>query len=540
MVKSNRALSLAGLAASAIAALLCSCASLAGGDVTETGNARISGSIVDTLGFGVQNVRVQLLPVAYDPVRDGAPSDSFAAITDESGGFILRTQSSGIYNVEGINPANGDRALISNISVVGRNTVFAPTATIQRPGAIKVFLPSQSLPATGYAYLPGTTRSGRVAGSVSIIDSVPAGYFTALHYVNQTDTSRNRIIKTNFTVIPGSIALITDNQAWGFSRNFFINTTLSGAAVSGTVTNFPLLIRLNAANFPFDQAKSDGGDLRFAKSNGAPLSYEIERWDANTRQADIWVGIDTVFGNDSARSVTMYWGNPAAANESNGGAVFDTSNGFEGVWHLNRKCDDVTNVRNNGTSYGTTDTTGIIGDCKKFDGSDSIKIAGLLGTPTSVTLSAWAQLDTIPGGRYGGDVLSIGDAVLMRMDYSILALGTCGAIHPYGDSVYYNVSTGRFLKQTGWHLITFTVDQNNHSQTFYIDGSAVRTRDSVVSIDYSKVGQNTFIGTHGNGSAEYNFSGRIDEVRTYRKSISADYVKLSFMNQKERDALVKW
>jgi hypothetical protein len=208
------------------------------------------------------------------------------------------------------------------------------------------------------------------------------------------------------------------------------------------------------------------------------------------------------------------------------------------VWHLNRKFDDVTYGGNDGTNYGTTDTTGIIGYCRKFDGSDSIKIAGLLGSPASITMSAWAQLDSVPGGGYGGEVLSIGDAILIRMDYSILGLGTYGAIHPNGDSVYYNVSSGQFLKQTGWHFIAFTVDQNNHSQTLYIDGSAVRSENYLISIDYSRVGQNTLIGTHGNGRTGYNFSGMIDEVRVYRKSISADYVKLSFMNQRQDDRLV--
>jgi hypothetical protein len=514
---------------------------MSGGTTTETTNGYVTGSLEKIDGTPARQTTVKLIESNYDPVKDGPVPDSLVETTGEAGEFAFHIAGGGTFNIEGVQRSSGESILISGVMVKDSDTTTIPPGTIRKSGSIKILLPPNIDTAGAYIYIRGTTICAMLddTSGFALLESVPAGIIPSVYYAVTSSAAGPKTIADSVSVAPGVTTVIV-YQTWAHSAKLVLNTTASGAGIAGTVTNFPVLIRLREGNFDFAQAKADGGDLRFTKSNGAPLPYEIERWDPVARQAEVWVKVDTVYGNDSTRSIMMFWGDPAATTESNGVAVFDTANGFQGVWHLNRKCDDVTYARNNGTDYGTTDTTGIIGDCQKFDGSDSIKIAGLLGSPASVTLSAWAQLDSVPGGGYGGEVLSIGDAVLIRMDFSVLGLGTYGAIHPYGDSVYYNVSSGQFLKQTGWHLITFTVDQNIHSQTLYIDGSAVRSGNGAISIDYSIVGQNTFIGTHGNGSAEYNFSGMIDEVRVYRKSISADYVKLSFMNQKELDALVKW
>ena len=412
-MKPDRAVSLAHLVALASVAFLWSCASLTGGDVTETGNARISGRIIDTLGSGVQGVRVRLLPDIYDPVRDGTPSDLFVTITDEAGCYIVPTPGDGIYNIEAIYPSTGDRALISGIVAVRHDTVFAPTATILRPGAINVLVPSQAAAAAAYVYLPGTTRFGRVAGSIAIIDSVPVGSFTALCYVNQSDTTQNHSIKTNFTVTPACTTFITADHAWNFSRNLYINTTLSGAAVGGNVYSFPVLVRLSAGNLVFSQAKSGGEDVRFVKADGSPLPFEIERWDPAAQQAEIWVKVDTVYGNDSSHYFTMLWGDSSSTGSSNGAAVFDTANGFQGVWHLNEPgnaiAKDATGNHYDGTPSDTAPTgaEGTIGPCRSFNGSSNfIRMNGTADSKLNFqengtyTVSAWAYADTLDNGSH--------------------------------------------------------------------------------------------------------------------------------------------
>ncbi|MBD3322312.1 MAG: DUF2341 domain-containing protein, partial [Chitinivibrionales bacterium] len=124
-------------------------------------------------------------------------------------------------------------------------------------------------------------------------------------------------------------------ENWAYSKTLYLNTTSSGANVSQDINNFPVLIRLNASNFNFLQAKGNGDDIRFSKSdNQTAISYEIERWDSANQVAEIWVKIDTVFGNSNIQNFEMYWGNASASSQSNGAAVFSSSYDYEGVWHL--------------------------------------------------------------------------------------------------------------------------------------------------------------------------------------------------------------
>jgi hypothetical protein len=351
------------------------------------------------------------------------------------------------------------------------------------------------------------------------------------------DSTVSPVTVDGVTTAAGAVTRVTP-VGWNCSRRLALNTTVTGANVGGAVYRFPVLVRLTeGVNFIFSQAQTNGEDVRFL-SDKKMLPYEIERWDPAGGQAEVWVLVDTVYGNNSTQFITMLWGNMNAKGNANGAAVFDTADGYAAVWHLNQSCNDATSNKHSGIESSASDATGIIGSCKKFNGSDSIKIAGLLGSPSNITLSAWAQLDTtLPGG--GGEILSIGDAALIRMDYALGGLGTIGSIHLPGDSVFYNVISGQFLKQTGWHLITFTIDESTFNSTLYIDGIKAGSRTSLPTPpDYTGVGRNTYIGKHGNGKTNFNFIGRIDEVRVCRAALPEERIKLEYMNQKPDDALL--
>ena len=162
------------------------------------------------------------------------------------------------------------------------------------------------------------------------------------------------------------------------------------------VVNFPVLVLLTNANFNFAQAGPGGADIRFVKQDNTPLSFEIEQWDASGQQAEIWVRVDTVFGNDSSHGFDMCWGNPGAVSSSNGAAVFDTANGFAGVWHLNEPSGDVFDATANadtGVSDGTASSPGAIGNGRAFTNSRiSIGAGSILCTfSDSITVSGWLK-----------------------------------------------------------------------------------------------------------------------------------------------------
>jgi|TARA_B100000678_G_scaffold204076_1_gene171859 hypothetical protein len=173
-----------------------------------------------------------------------------------------------------------------------------------------------------------------------------------------------------FLVFAGFLSQVSAQYGdWKHSGSMYIVTDSAGANLpaSAVEKNFPLLIRLNKDYFDFSQAKPRGEDVRFS-SNGKPLAYQIERWDAEGGNADVWVRIPTIKGNDQ-QAIKMHWGKEKVSGESNGEQVFLTTEGFAGVWHLGDNLEDATSNNLDGVNRPdkpTTNTTGIIGDAQEF------------------------------------------------------------------------------------------------------------------------------------------------------------------------------
>ena len=532
-------LALAGLFA-AISA--CSLAPIAGSGTEEGNPGKVIGFVSDSLNRPVAGVTVRMLPHDYNPIHDDPLPDSLSTVTDGNGMYRFSLSDTGHFTIYCIDRANGTKALHGNVFIAAGDTSVVHD-TLLLPGRIKVVLSDSLDPTNGYLYFPGTTIYSWLSDNSGyvMLDSVPGKVYLPLYYAARNSAAAPRLIKDSVIAIPGNTTTVAYAE-WKYSKKLVLNTTPSGADVANAVLNFPVLVRLTASNFDFSRAKSDCGDIRFAKSNGNPLSYEIERWDPVAGLAEAWVKVDTVRGNDSTQSITMYWGNPNAADESNGAAVCDTTSGFTAVWHLNTDCSDITTGKHDGTNFGATDTVGIIGGAKKFNGSSYIQVPGLLGTPQSITLSAWVHLDSTIS--FSQDIVSLGDAVALRADrVAAPYYGTegffCSNVSA-SDTVFVFTNTGVFISKTGWRYLTYTVDGARHVQSMYIDGIFQCSTNDINPINYSGLGTNTFLGTHGNKkTASYAF-GCIDEARVCRVARSADWIKLCYMNQKQQDALVRW
>ncbi|HMD68776.1 MAG TPA: DUF2341 domain-containing protein, partial [Chitinivibrionales bacterium] len=211
-----------------------------------------------------------------------------------------------------------------------------------------------------------------------------------------------------------------DYTQWAHACNITLNSSATGANVATQQLGFPVLVRLTSATpaFSFAQAMTAGQDIRFSKSDGTHLPYQIERFDQANQLAEVWVKAD-VNGNDAAQYITMYWGNGTAADSSNGAAVFN--NGFAGVWHLG----ETGNINANGyaDATGATPLTGVgmvagdetnavIGIGQNFGSANVSNIlAGVTGkylaaaagpseTGESITAMVWAQLTGAASQQY--------------------------------------------------------------------------------------------------------------------------------------------
>jgi hypothetical protein len=332
-----------------------------------------------------------------------------------------------------------------------------------------------------------------------------------------------------------SVSIAQENYGqWKFYRNITINTTASGADVANSVTKFPMLMRLGTADsMVFNGAQSNGADIRFSQSNGTThVKYQIERWDAVNQQAEIWILVDTVYGNDSAHSFRMYWGKNGAADSSNGGAVFDTANGYAGVWHFNgTNFNDATANHNDGIDNGSKDTIGVIGGAKAFHGDlnnpmyVAVADAPSLNFTNGITMSAWIRPSAWAtnnrimqknGTSNADDQYRFWSSSAANMQMTLP--GTSGTAPTTAVP-----STG------AWHLVHATWDGS--AIMLYKDGALAVTSGSVT-------------GSLSQGSGEFNIGRKplaaaasdygnmaIDEPRLSSVARSVDWIKLEYATQ---------
>jgi hypothetical protein len=545
---------LLAIALTASGLFFCTTLNMAGGS-SSTDNGRIIGMVCRENGLPASEVCVALRPAGFDPGQDtSAPR---LDTTDEAGDYDFKKLAPGVYTLEAVAIDDRTRALVNPV-MVDTSITYAPIAALAKPGALRVLLQNGPSASEHYVFIPGTSHSGFVRNGVGFIDSVPAGIVPALCYVDIAEPAAIHTLKTGFSLGAGATRVIADYSSWNHSERLFLNTTMSGADVSGTVVDFPVIVRLSVADFDFSQAKIDGSDLRFKKLDDTPLAYEIERWDAAGQQAEVWVRVDTVHGNDSTQFFTMCWGNPAAPSESNSAAVFDTAAGFEGVWHLNGSGNgtafDATANHYDGTPYNMTTASsvpGAIGNARGFNGTTQYiamanTAASRLNFPQNggYSMSAWVYTDTID--------------TIWR------------AIAGKGREQYYmqekNLGKGRatwefveFQDQKGWEYTEDSVPpapgarqwlnivgvRSGAVQRLYINGKLVIDSIALMPGNYSRVTTDNFlIGRFArlitipySQGLSY-FKGTIDEVRVCATVPSADRIKLCYMNQKADGTLI--
>jgi len=444
--------------------------------------------------------------------------------------------------------------------IVDSQNVNATDAILSQPGSITIMIPDEFSSNESYVYIPGTSYFTNVNNGVAVIDSVPAGSIAKLIYKNNADTGDNHTVQTNITVIAGNNVTVTDYFRWNYSQKLVLNTSENGAGIQSTVTNFPVLIRLTENNFDFSLARNNGSDIRFKKSDDSPLAYEIERWDATIKKAELWVMLDTLYGNDSDQYITMFWGNPDSPNDDIVNNVFDTSKGFQGVWHMNGISSDIvadaTVNRYHGTPSGASlpgSVDGVIGTARSFDGLTNYVVmqnsaSGKLDIPQNgnYTFSAWVNADSID---------SLWHVIASKGHEQYYLKYKC-----FGNQK----ATWEFVEfqdQKGWDFCEDSIPsapgpgqwvhlagvRNGTRQFLYVNGNCVDSTISTQAGNYNRVTTDDFyVGRSarqvlipGDEGWCY-FSGSIDELRVVNRVLGPDWIRLAYMNQRADDALVQF
>ena len=321
-------------------------------------------------------------------------------------------------------------------------------------------------------------------------------------------------------------AASAQDRPWQHSGSIYVLTTPEGADLPEPTSEdgFPLLVRLHKDFFDFSQAKPKGEDIRFSTSTGTALPYQVEQWDARNGTASIWVRIPTIKGN-ARQEIKVRWGNPGAASESDGKAVFNESNGYLSVWHMNDPVrDEVGTVTSSDT--GTTPVAGMVGEARHFAGGKGIfcgdKIATFPSGADPHSSEAWFRTakpnTTILGwGKEGGQ----GGKVRMQFR---------SPPHIKVDSDFSDVEGGSTIPMSEWTHVAHTY-KDRDSRIYVngrLDGAATPKLRILTPVRL------WIAGWYNN----YDFVGNIDEVRISKVARSADWIKLEYENQKPLQTLV--
>ncbi len=319
--------------------------------------------------------------------------------------------------------------------------------------------------------------------------------------------------------------LADDYAAWQHHGTINILTTPDGANLpaSASIDGFPLLVRLNGDFLDFAQCKANGDDIRFSAADGAPLAYRIEEWNATVGSATIWVRIPHIAGN-ARQELRIHWGNAGAAPASDGKAVFNESNGFCSVWHMNEPvADDTGSVESK--DERTTSTRGIVGDARHLAGGQGVFAGSDITTYPKgmgpMSTSAWFRAE-----RVNGTVVAWGQekrpAKVMMNFLSPPRI----AIQCY----FADVDAESKLATGEWYHVVHTYSAKD--SRVYING--VLDGASTPEVKIPDTSALWIGGWHGN----YNFVGDVDEVRIASVARSADWIKLEYENQKPMQTAV--
>jgi hypothetical protein len=321
-----------------------------------------------------------------------------------------------------------------------------------------------------------------------------------------------------------------DYSQWAKSKKIFINTSATGYNTTTDLAGFPLLVRISKKDFNFSEANAQGNDIRFANAKGQHLSYQIERWnvtDTTKQRAAMWVNVDTIKASADSQYITLYWGKSDAPAASNGPAVFDTAQGFGGVWHLSNDLTDATVKANACTAVGgTVDTALDMFKSWYLNGtSDYLWFNPCWSTsPQGVTVSGWIRPDAL-----SGTIIYLGS----KGETNFFLGSNLEYYNKFADSTWLGTNAGQSygLAAGSWSYVTGVWSYGQYIRAF-INGNQSSSRDSVSQNLLYDPGS-TFkceIGAMNSGSPF--FGGAVYEMRVMTKSASPDWIKLCYLTQK--------
>ncbi|HNY31001.1 MAG TPA: DUF2341 domain-containing protein [Fibrobacteria bacterium] len=184
-----------------------------------------------------------------------------------------------------------------------------------------------------------------------------------------------------------------DYSLWPQARLAVVDLSTQGAAVQGDQVAFPVPVRLDSV---LDPATTSPGEIRFDDERGTHLPFFVQTWDAATREALVWVRLDTANGNSAKHFLRLHWGRKVAA-PTRMPEVFGTPNGFLSADVGSSGGDPgplPLHWESTLPAEGPVGSARLLGDASRWM-TDSVELGGT----ASWTVSLWVKLAEEPSGE---------------------------------------------------------------------------------------------------------------------------------------------
>ncbi len=397
-------------------------------------------------------------------------------------------------------------------------------------------------------------------------------------------------------IIPVMLILVSST---GYSQTIYYDTyafriplTLNNASLGITTdqTNFVALVKVTSPNL----ASAVCSDLTGALSNSIPpfaivdsaystsqeLYYQIENYNSTTGVIYFWVRLPTLYKTGSAKGsnkLYCYFGtkNPSVNHTTNWQKLtwsnVTTASGisYSCVYHFNEspataapQFADAT-VNNNNLSTGnegsvTQNTSSQIGNGITLQATSVLDIGAvnLPNTQSSQSLSLWASYPATPPTTANLIVLENSNNPALTGNGTQLGCLVNGGTTDLQTWRWANRLTPLVKFATPpsavvWHHYCYTYDASANKSFLYVDGVLIASQtdtsnppfsgstDMVSFGDYINNQINATTGLSGGhivGGQSY--TGTMDESHVIGTTLTADWVKAEYVNQKNPDAFV--
>jgi biopolymer transport protein ExbB len=325
----------------------------------------------------------------------------------------------------------------------------------------------------------------------------------------------------------GTEALAWWNGDWSFRKEIDFDLTPAGADIPGAPTDVPILIRLSLGNFQyFSDAKPDGSDFRFvAADDKTPLAFHIERFDAQSQIALVWVRVPRLTGGAKTDKILLYYGNKNAASAADAPGTYDVNQAL--VYHFGApkgSPQDVTAYKTEPTAFNTeVNPASLIGSGVKFAGGQTITIPATgavhLLPAKGFTLSAWVRFDAAQpqAQAYIGQLADQGRELVLGV------AGTQAFARYVGGASPVTLTQASQLTTAEWHHLAVRIGDGR--LTLFVDGADA----GHANVELQEIGGALTIG--GSAVNGNYYTGELDELEVSNTVRSADWLKAAARSQ---------